>query len=297
MYKALRETRLVHPGSPEWLQLMTASKVSAVLGVSPWESTFSLWHRMNGTLDAQPVNVDQERGHFHEDGVRKWFKAEHPELRVRPNRWLWRSRRDARFAATPDGFVIEPDGSRAGVEIKTSAYEDWVDGVPVHYRVQCVWQAHIIGLRRVYVAALTKNLRHVEHVIEYDPLEGDWIEEQVRQFLDSLHAGTPPPVDGHDATTQAIRDLHPDIDPTEIELPEHLAERVIAAKNAHDIAKDLLAETKNLIADEMGTAQKATCGGHPVASRLSKQGGTPYVQLARRLPDATQLTNREAIPA
>ena len=40
----------LQPGSPDWQTRMTASKVAAVLGLSPWESRFSLWHRMSGLI-------------------------------------------------------------------------------------------------------------------------------------------------------------------------------------------------------------------------------------------------------
>ncbi|MDQ3578214.1 MAG: YqaJ viral recombinase family protein, partial [Actinomycetota bacterium] len=45
------------PGSPEWhaarAQGLGGSEIAAVLGLSPWESRFSLWHRKTGT--ASPV--------------------------------------------------------------------------------------------------------------------------------------------------------------------------------------------------------------------------------------------------
>jgi len=38
----------LEPGSAGWYQFMTASKVAAAMGLSPYESPFSLWHRMAG---------------------------------------------------------------------------------------------------------------------------------------------------------------------------------------------------------------------------------------------------------
>lgn len=302
-YKARRVAGGFEPGSQQWLRLMTASKVSAVLGVSPWESAFGLWHRMNGTLDVVPGNADTARGNYHEAGVLAWFKDQHPELRVRPNSALWQSKRDERFAATPDGIAIDGK-ARAAVEIKTSAYESWDEGVPVHYRVQCVWQAHVIGLDRIYVAALTKNLRHVEHVIEYDAEEGDWIEARVREFLDSLEAGVAPPVDGHDATTRAVKALHPEIDPLEVEVDADTVLALALAKENYDNAGTLLALRKNELAVLMGSAERAVHNGQRIAARRSRAGGSPYVQLSTGLPNATQIeevtgsnTNQEVVPA
>ena len=280
------------PGSPGWLRLMTASKVAAVLGVSPWESPFGLWHRMNGTLDAQPGNAEQARGHYHEAGVLAWFKDQHPDLRVRANKQTWVSKSDPLFAATPDGFAREVHPSRSGVEIKTAGYESW-DDVPIYYRVQCVWQAHVIGLDRVYVAALTKNLEHVEHVIEYDKEEGDWIEAQVREFLEALSAGVAPPLDGHDATTKAVKDLHPLIDPVEVEIDPDLAAAVALAKDDADHSSERLALVKNELAARMGNAHRAVCDGRRIAARQSRKGGTPFLQLTPQPTTAKTQAHKE----
>ena len=40
----------IPPGSDEWRKYMTASKIAAVMGHSPYESRFSLWHRSSSWL-------------------------------------------------------------------------------------------------------------------------------------------------------------------------------------------------------------------------------------------------------
>jgi hypothetical protein len=60
------------PGSPEWCAEMTASKVAAVLGLSPWDSPYSLWYQMAGQVDRGIETVNQTRGHYLEPAVAAW---------------------------------------------------------------------------------------------------------------------------------------------------------------------------------------------------------------------------------
>ncbi len=48
------------PGSPEWLQLITASKIPSILGISRFKSQFSLWHEMAGNVETEPISKAQQ---------------------------------------------------------------------------------------------------------------------------------------------------------------------------------------------------------------------------------------------
>ena len=43
----------LEPGSAAWLQRMSASKIAAVVGLSSYQSRFSLWHRMAGLVEQE----------------------------------------------------------------------------------------------------------------------------------------------------------------------------------------------------------------------------------------------------
>lgn len=79
------------PGTREWAQRMTASKVAAVLGVSKWESPYSMWLRMKGLVpadDGRNAN-DKARGHYLEDGVVRWWIDQHPGVSVDATQRIW----------------------------------------------------------------------------------------------------------------------------------------------------------------------------------------------------------------
>ena len=70
------------PGSPEWLQRMSASKIAAVVGLSPYQSRYSLWMQMAG-LAPQPVQTKaMSRGHYLEPAIAAWFADQHPDWTV-----------------------------------------------------------------------------------------------------------------------------------------------------------------------------------------------------------------------
>lgn len=300
--RAARRIPDLEPGSPEWLRLMTASKVAAVLGLSPWESRFSLWHRMAGYLEAKPETARTQRGHYLEDAVAVWLADQYPMLRFsRTGSWVNKAR--PWQSATPDRVVR--DGRRAvGVaEIKTAAdWEEWgpdgSDEIPPHYRAQVVWQLDTLGLPAGYVGVLLPRLQLRAYTIRYDAGEADWIRGQVQAFLDSLPGGPaeePPDIDEHDETWQAIRQLHPEISEEEIEVPLELAGLYCAAVSGLRAAENEHQLRRSELAQHMGDAKKAVVRVgdlvHTIAGRQSQRGGTPFVKAATKLPD---LSNNEA---
>lgn len=272
------------PSSPEWNARITASKVAAILGVSPWESPRSVWHTMRGDVQRPEVNESMSRGHYLEPAILAWWRDQHPEflgvLDIQPSYTLgdW-------AAATPDALAVNPDDTTRNVlvEAKSAAYDDdWgdpgTDAIPDYYLVQCQWQMHVSGIHRCYVPVLTSRLRFLEYVVDYDAETGPLLEQRMREFYDSLSADEPPPLDDSLATFQTLKRLHPDIDKGEsVELDEtDAAELVYAAHNLkHWEAKDQGARSVTL--DRMGRAQYATYCGARVARRQANKSGVSLV--------------------
>jgi putative phage-type endonuclease len=297
------------PGSPEWQKRMTASKVAAVLGLSPWESRFSLWHRMAGLIPPQDETDQTRRGHYLEDAVAQWF-ADQPrefgQFRLDPG-GAWAHPERPWQAASPDrlvsGLCGHADGDcviwhpRAVLEVKTAAdMDEWgpagSDEIPPYYRAQVMWQLDTLGLPVAYVAVLLPRLEFREYRIDYNAAEAEYIRAEARAFLDSLPGGPAeqrPNLDGHAETYAAVRTLHPDIDPRDEEVPVELAREFCDASNALKAAKAREAAARVRLADHMGTAQTAVfIDGDTrikLADRRAKGDGIPYVQAASRLPE------------
>lgn len=276
----------LQPGSPEWLREMTASKVAAVLGLSPWESRFSLFYRMAGGLPEEPQTPELARGHYLEDGVARWL-ADAYDLNMTPG-GCWRNRSRLWQVASPDRLAVDAISDtelrpHAVVEVKTAAkFEDWgpdgTDEVPPYYRAQAVWQMDTLGVPRCYMGVLLPFLELRGYVIEPEPGEAEYIREECREFLDSLEAGDPPDVDDHDATWTALRNLNPDIVDEDSLIDDVLAfdyaRAVLQLKKAE--AEHIL--RRNQLAQHMGLARRAVYDDRTLAIRQPGPTGVPFVK-------------------
>jgi putative phage-type endonuclease len=281
--------QLAEPLTPEWFaqrrQGIGASEIAAVMGISPWESPFSLyWRKVNDwRVD---LSHEMEWGNRLEPVVADKFEQSHPEvfllpspLVVGPEPWI---------LATPDRFVryhctcpMGADRCRCFasvrpttlLELKTahSAQDGWGEAltadIPVHYRAQVQWQMLATGLEKAFVAVLIGGSDYREYVVERDERDLRVMREYGRRFMDRLEAGDPPPIDDHAATLATVKRLHPDLDDAEVEVDSRIANHYRRACEMDRKAGALKKRYEALLRAEMGRARKATSGGAFVASR------------------------------
>lgn len=291
-------------GSPAWAKLATASKVSAMVGVSPWESPFSLWQRMAGRLPWDVDSNDEERrGHYLEPAIRQWYREHQPTYRVEKNTTTWINHERPWQAASPDGLLYTRDDEpvmAGGFEAK-SDNKGWewgtedTDEVPPHYRVQGLWQMDTLGLPFVDFAVLDGALTFRRYHLEYDPTEARELREQVRDFMDSVIAGRQPSLDSHGATYTALRSLHPDIEDTTVELDRADALDFIGAVRDLEVAQEALTAATSRIAAATGNARRAQLMPEhlTVATRISKAGGTPFLRRSNGLTDKYRISQQK----
>lgn len=249
------------PGSPEWARLVTASKVASILGLSPWESPRTMWHKMRGELGDDGNNAEaKSRGHYLESGVIAWWKDQHDARHLHEQVHMpledWGS-------ATPDLIGLDEHGNEFVMDAKTAATDDdWgtpgTDEAPAYYVAQSMWQLACHPEAQVaYIAVLfgRPQLAFKEYVIERDDALIAGIVAKCREFYDSLAADEPPALSGHVAEYDAIRKVHKAIDKGETAtIPTDLAAEYAAAYHA----EKALPAIKARILDAMGRAQYAT---------------------------------------
>lgn len=284
---------ILTPGSDEWFQTMSASKVAAVLGLSPFTSRFTLWHQMNGTAAKTETTDVMRRGHYLEPAVAQWFQSQHPTWKIVPT-GTWTHATMPWAVATPDRLALIPRNPAELVEIKTTGYSDeWgpagTDQIPAGYRAQVMWSMFCTGAERTRVAVLLPFLEFREYVIEFDQAEADYIAAACVGFMGSLKAGIAPPLDGADSTYQTVRELHPEIDGTDVEIGAHTGEDFLYCKKVLTEAEDLERASRSQMLSFMGNAKRATCNGVVIATRTAKNGGTPYLSYPRSLPTLADL--------
>ena len=290
-----KQIKPLKPGSAPWLRLMTGSKMAAVVGLSQWESPFSLWHRMAGAIDGQADSAILRRGHYLEPAILRWLHDQHPDWVMLPG-GMWQHPDDARFAASPDAMAWSPTDGMRCIEAKTAANDEhWgrpgSDEIPVGYRVQVMWEMECSGASTTHVAVLSSRLTFNEYVVDHDPATGAFLRERAAAFLASLPGGgaeVRPDIDSHDATYEALRNLHPQIDGEDVEIGHDLASAYCSARHGLARAEAEETRTKSLLADALGTGKRARFQDQTIARRQAKGDGIPFIVAGKSLPTFTE---------
>lgn len=287
--------RILTPGSPEHLSLVTASKVAAIMGLSPWASPLSTWQQMKGLDPGTAQTREQSRGHYLEPAVMEWWQDQHPEYTDVAEQVVLSRGELPWAAATPDGIATGAGVPIVGVEAKTAAdtRDAWgkpgTDEIPLYYAIQAMWQMHLGGHKITYFPVLGEYLTFSEYVIEYDPLVGAELERQAFEFWESLLYDDAPPLDDHPATLESLRRVYSDIDKaTDVYIGTDLARRYVAAVQAEKAGKAALTAAKSEMAKAMTNARRALVvvgeDALLVATRQAAANGAPYVKAAPKLP-------------
>ena len=270
------------PGSPEWCRLVTASKVAAILGLSPWESPRTMWHLMRLELPGAEESRAMRRGNMLENAILDWWIADNPE-------WVEIERHptysiDDWCAATPDMLVTHRQTGEAMLVDAKAPKDDehWTDTeAPAYYAASSMWQlAMAPTIERVCIAALfgrPYDLR--SFYVDRDDELIEQIIDRCQEFHASLtHDDAAPALSDMPCEYEAIRKVHAAIDrEAEVTLDDDLADRYLT-----DLAHAERADaTKARVLDAMGTARIAKrSDGLIVARRQPKGDAVSLVRVA-----------------
>lgn len=269
------------PGTPEWAKNLSASKVPAVLGLSPWTSQRTLWHQMRGEVEPEKIDPSLDRfGHMAELMLGPWWE-ESGEGRILGAHDVTYTN-DAGWIATLDWEGTDQDGPCI-IECKTTRnLDDWADedgnpAVPAHYEAQVRFQMGVSGIRRAYVVVLGPFHQVEEYVIEHDEEMWQAIAARCIDWMGSLD-GEAPDLDDTVSTWRTMRKLHPDIEKgEEVEIDAKLATSILDAKHELEDAEMKLRSYQIVALDLMGRAQKLTCNGEKIADRRNGAHGVNLV--------------------
>jgi putative phage-type endonuclease len=281
------------PGTAAWEEArtgltITATEIAAVVGLSPWMSRFTLWHKKAG-LPTPPFEMNPaiEWGNRLEDAVADKWQDEHPgQLAAPAGTWKHREREWQR--ATPDRLIYPqpadefdvPEQAVGLLEVKTSPFGDeWgpdgaEDGVPIHYRCQVIWQMDVLGLRRTEFAVLISGHDYREYVVEYDEADATILRDAAERFLYDVRQGVPPEIDGSEQTYSTIR-LQPDrYDPIDVEIPGPIASDYEVIGAQYKAVGEQYTQAKSRLLAALGTGKNAMHLGRRIAYRVANEDGT-----------------------
>lgn len=143
----------------QWLEQrkngIGASEASAIIGANPYMTNIELWEIKTGRRE--PENISDkpyvQYGIKAEFPLRILFRMDYPQYEVIYRKFdLIRNEKYPFIFATLDGRLIEKETGRKGIlEIKTTeilksmSKEQWKDGIPQNYYIQCLWQLLATG--------------------------------------------------------------------------------------------------------------------------------------------------------
>lgn len=292
------------PNTPEWDGLRSrglgGSEIAAVVGLSPWQSRFSLWHLKRGTLPKQEVNAGMRWGTLLEPIICDYYASQQDLVDVLPASTYRHHEREWQIA-NPDRMLSDDETGIFGIlEVKTaSAFDahEWGRGpedIPPYYRCQALWYLDALELSVCRFAVLIGGSDYREYEIAYNAEEAKWLRDQGEEFWHSVTSGEAPGLDGSDATYEAVRKLHPEINGETVEIDPALHEWFQSTKKAAEAAQTEHVCAKATLLDAMGQARYAEADGVRVYRRQPNRSGVSLVSMPPFRGDKTTTNVKDA---
>jgi putative phage-type endonuclease len=275
---------------PRWLaerrKGVTATDITAILGLSPYQSPYGLWWEK--TSPDMPEQVDSDRLRLGREleryTITRWEEA-NPSREIIAGNFLYRSRDRAWQLATIDA---QTPGYQP-LEVKSWADADksrWQDGPPARVRAQVLWQMDTLDVGTGHVGVVflpSGEFRSytIEHeacfTVDKIDMESCSICEDIDAMRDAGHEFyqrmtgelPPPDVDGSAATLAALRARFADprkdkSAPVDADLWEHYTD----IKHLVKTTEQLMRGDEALIREQIGEASLIEVGGETVGRRI-----------------------------
>lgn len=279
------------------------SDAAAIIGLSDWESPYSVWADKMGYLPAKEDSEAMRQGRDLEAYVAGRF-TELTGKKVRRNNKMQRHPVHTFMLANIDRDIV---GERSGLECKTTSVMNtrkFKGGeFPVHYYCQCVHYMTVLNYTRWYLAVLVLNAQFM--VYQMTRIENDttpeWctasvyvgeeeissLIEEEKKFWSLVEAKTQPEIDGMEATKRALLCVHPadaEKEPVSLYEMDTVVTKLDFWKQQKKEAEKEIALHNNQIIDALnGSTRGLLTGKEIVLQTIKKQPYTvnpkPYTML------------------
>lgn len=190
----------------EWLaerqKDITSTESAALFGESPYTTKFELWHRKHsGVAPEFESNERMGWGNHLEAAIANGLAAQYGWV-IEPMKSYWR-RLDIRMGSSFDFLITNLPGGPAHLEVKNVDFwqyrDNWLehdDGfveAPAHIEIQVQHQMAVSGFKRSFLCALVGGNRSVVLERQRDELVIAGLENTIREFWQTVDAGTEPP--------------------------------------------------------------------------------------------------------
>ena len=273
---------------------VTATDIVTILGLSPWDSPYSLFWRKLGQVPEQEDNDRLRLGRDLEPIIsQRWQEEHHRALRAgrEGSVGLYCSQIRPWQLATLDR-ILETGTGLQPVELKSWADADrqaWEDGPPARVRAQVLWQMDVMDVPAGHVGVLflpsgefrSHVIEHADHApgIEWRTTEGReplcpacddilLMREAGREFHNRIIDNHPPDPDASAATLAAVRARFPRHDTKEAEVDAGTWEAWCHFKEQAANYEEAARKLESQLREQAGEARRYLVDGQPVITRV-----------------------------
>ena len=258
----------------EWLKLrrksIGGSDAAGMIGLSRWESPYSVWADKTGRLPDKPETEAMRQGRDLEDYVaRRWMQETGKKVR-RINAVVYHPQYPYSHADI-DRWVV---GENAGLECKTTSSLDLrkFEGVefPEQYYCQCIHYMAVTGADRWYLAVLVFGRGFYIFTLERVDVESEILalmQAETRFWEHYVATDSPPAADATTATADTLEVIWRQGSGGVVELfgRQALLEEYIQLRQEQQLLQERMTAISNTIKADMQSATKATEGLYTIS--------------------------------
>ena len=263
----------------EWLaereKGIGASDVAAILGLSPWETPFSLWLKKTHQVEPEPENEAMLMGHMLEEVVVKRWEMETGEKAIKASAAdiIYVHSEHDFLRATPDRVIR---GRKKILECKTTVTQIDQEDLPIHWVCQVQYQMYVTGIHEADLAWLVSGRYFGYAHIPYDEDFANFIAEKVAEFWNDCVIGGKEP-DLISVSDFTLKGSDPG---TTVEADEEALSHILSLRtiNTEISAKEADAEAhKDSVKLFMGETETLTHEGKPLATWKTGARGRTFL--------------------
>ncbi len=265
----------------DWLEYrkqgIGGSDASVVCGINRYKSPVELWMEKTGQLPHQEAGEAAYWGTQLEPFVRAEF-TKRTGIEVSRRNELLQSEEHPFMLANLDGICEVPDVGPCIFEAKTaSAYKvgEWEDAIPDEYALQLAHYMAVTGYAGAYIAVLIGGNTFKWKFIERDEELISMLIQLETDFWNHVQDGTPPPLDGSDASAKFLAERFSNSTPrSHITLPDTAANLLTQYDEACEeleAVTERKQKAENLLKEMIGENEVGTAGDRVITWKSVSQ--------------------------
>ena len=277
-----RGLKMIPYGSrDEWLKIrrgyIGGSDAGAIVGMNPYASAFSVWAEKTGKLPEFEGNISTRTGTLLEDLVARLFMEETGKKVQRMNFTLVNEKYPFACANIDreiigEDAVLECKTTNSFVNVKKFRTGEY----PEMWYAQITHYLAVTGAKKAYLAVLSECRDFRVFELERDEDEIKALMDAEREFWNTyVLPKKTPPVDGHSATSEAIKQMFTveDDDTKDLTGLEPTFERRKALNERIKELKSDLDGIDNALKMQMGGRSRGVCGRFSVSWKMQRNSG------------------------